>query len=233
MKNTLPQTSGIYKITCLENGKIYIGSSLNMRQRCFDHSSRLNRNKHDNTHLQSAWNKYGKGAFIIEVVELVMPWSILDREQYWLDTLQSYDHKIGFNRGLIANAPQSGRPLTEDHKMKISLANMGKKAPNAGCSPTQETRRRMSVSSRGKILSAETRHKISIGGKGRKVSPETIARIIIHHEKEYIITSPDGIEQKISGLAQFCRANKLGRSKMSEVCSGKKSSHKGWKCRYA
>ena len=44
---------GIYKIENLVDGKIYIGSSLNLENREYKHFWMLSRNTHDNQHLQN------------------------------------------------------------------------------------------------------------------------------------------------------------------------------------
>ena len=61
---------GIYKITNIINGKIYIGCSLDCEQRFIKHKSKLNKNKSNNQHLQNAWNKDGKDSFKFEVIYL-------------------------------------------------------------------------------------------------------------------------------------------------------------------
>jgi group I intron endonuclease len=61
--------SGIYAIRHAETGKVYIGSSINIKQRWNAHKSALQKNIHDNEHLQNAWNKYGKEAFVFEILE--------------------------------------------------------------------------------------------------------------------------------------------------------------------
>ena len=43
--------SGIYCIINLKNGKRYIGSSKNVRQRLWSHRAELRHNKHENPHL--------------------------------------------------------------------------------------------------------------------------------------------------------------------------------------
>src|SRR5438105_13132870 len=53
---SIPTASGIYKITCTANKKIYIGSSINMRKRKKQHFDKLRLNGHDNPKLQAAWN---------------------------------------------------------------------------------------------------------------------------------------------------------------------------------
>lgn len=48
---------GVYMIRNTRNGKMYVGSSLNTRRRMIDHKTLLNKKKHYNPHLQSAYNK--------------------------------------------------------------------------------------------------------------------------------------------------------------------------------
>ena len=57
------KVSGIYCIENITNHKTYIGSSKNIYQRLLKHFALLRYNKHQNAHLQSAWNKYGENSF--------------------------------------------------------------------------------------------------------------------------------------------------------------------------
>jgi hypothetical protein len=69
-----------------------------------------------------------------------------------------------------------GRPLTEEHRRKISESMMGEKNPAFG-------KKRLDVSAtntltkKGKIMSDETRAKMSASAKGRKLSEETRAKL--------------------------------------------------------
>lgn len=67
-KLKLLKNCGIYFIQNKINNHIYIGSSLNIKQRFSNHKSTLRHNRHKNQHLQNAWNKYGEEnfEFIIE-----------------------------------------------------------------------------------------------------------------------------------------------------------------------
>ena len=60
---------GVYKITCLENGKIYIGSSKNIYNRWREHIRSLNNNEHHNIYLQNEWNLYGINKFKFEILK--------------------------------------------------------------------------------------------------------------------------------------------------------------------
>ncbi|MGH2510529.1 MAG: GIY-YIG nuclease family protein [Ktedonobacteraceae bacterium] len=59
MSSDIPQSSGIYRITCAVNGKIYIGSAVNIRNRWLQHHNELRHKKHPNQKMQNAWDKYG------------------------------------------------------------------------------------------------------------------------------------------------------------------------------
>ena len=60
---------GVYQILCVKTGKRYIGSSCDIQKRWRGHCQKLNSNKHDNIHLQRAWNKYGQEAFRLCLLE--------------------------------------------------------------------------------------------------------------------------------------------------------------------
>ena len=62
---------GIYKIVNKKNNKVYIGQSVNIKQRWALHKSELRNKYHENVYLQNAWNKYGKDNFIFEPITLV------------------------------------------------------------------------------------------------------------------------------------------------------------------
>jgi group I intron endonuclease len=61
--------SGIYKITNIKNGRIYIGSSCNIRKRWHGHAASLRCGKHYNQFLQHDYNKCGADAFVYELLE--------------------------------------------------------------------------------------------------------------------------------------------------------------------
>jgi len=90
--------SGIYAIRCVPTGKLLVGSSTECKGRCYTHFSKLRLNKHGNKYIQGAWNKYGKDAFILELLEEVELESDLKaREQWWINHTRSNQHDYGFN----------------------------------------------------------------------------------------------------------------------------------------
>lgn len=118
---SIPRHAGVYCITCTANGKVYIGSTTNLRKRWQWHRGDLRLNRHHTRHLQFAWNKYGECAFTFAVLELVPDHEQLHiREQYWLDQYRAYDSARGYNHGKVARAPWMGRQHTQQTKKKLS-----------------------------------------------------------------------------------------------------------------
>ena len=62
----------VYKIKNLVNNKVYIGSTVNTKNREYKHFWMLNKGIHDNEHLQKSFNKYGSKNFVFEIVEIII-----------------------------------------------------------------------------------------------------------------------------------------------------------------
>lgn len=82
--------SGIYKIINITNDKFYIGSAKNLLKRLMQHFSHLRHNESNCTKLQRAYNKYGEGNFKIVLLEECEISKLIEREQYYIDTLKPY-----------------------------------------------------------------------------------------------------------------------------------------------
>lgn len=117
--------SGIYKIVNTKNGKFYIGSAKSLYYRKATHFCNLKNKKHHNKALQNAYNKYGKNMLEFIVVEYCEVLELIQREQFFIDTL-----KPVYNFCKTAGSP-IGIKRTEDTKNKIRLNhakhNLGKK----------------------------------------------------------------------------------------------------------
>ena len=116
--------TGIYKITCVENNRFYIGSAKNLEKRWLRHLNDLIKNKHINIHIQRAYNKYGEKYFIFEIVELCNYEDLLIREQFYLDELKAYE--VGFNIGKNSSGGDnmSNHPNKEEivHRIKQTIS---------------------------------------------------------------------------------------------------------------
>ena len=111
--------SGIYEIVNLVNGKRYVGSALNFKQRWHSHLSLLRKGDHHSAHLQSAWKKYGESSFAFRKIERCGRDCLLEREQHHID--QGCD----YNKAKRAGSPL-GVKHTDATRAKMSRARRGK-----------------------------------------------------------------------------------------------------------
>jgi len=223
--NSIPQ-SGIYRIQCTPTGKFYIGSSSNLPQRWREHLSKLRRGLHSNRHLQNAWNKYGEDQFTFQIIEFVMPFYILEREQYWINELKPFDKHIGFNIARNAESPNTGKHPSPETRAKLSAAHKGQTTWNKGIPAYNKGK---PSPSKGIPKSIEVRKKMSIAAQSMSV--EHRKKNSQAKSREWIIIDPNGEESRVVNLCQFCKDHDLSTGHMSNVAKGIRSHHKGWKCR--
>ena len=86
-----PNKVGIYKLTCDNNGKIYIGKSVNIKQRLNNHKHSWKSSK-KRWYLQNAIIKHGGESFNVEILEIVENFNklkdndiLLEREEYYIN----------------------------------------------------------------------------------------------------------------------------------------------------
>ncbi len=129
--------SGIYKIVNLVNGRVYIGESYHCLQRKRQHLRELKKNRHSNSHLQRAWNKYGKENFKFIIIEICPENIRYSRERYWIAKYQA--NITGYNQS-SGGEGEVGVRYNEERSKKISKAMTGKKFPkNSGGNSAQAT----------------------------------------------------------------------------------------------
>lgn len=146
--------AGIYCIRNLVNGKLYIGSSIDLRRRLIGHRYSLKRGRHANVALQSAWVKYGSNAFSFEVLMVCSETECLAKEKEFIDRLHCVS-PCGYNIRSDVTA-NYGLRHTAEARLKISLAGRGRKLSPEHCKAigdahrgtkhTVETKRRISQS---------------------------------------------------------------------------------------
>ena len=152
--------AGVYLISNNVNGKCYVGSTIHLDQRRKQHFSRLEHNKHVNKHLHNAYNKYGREAFQFEVLEIIdiddsIKDNLLMREQFWIDNL-----KPAYNILPVAGS-NLGYQHTEETKQKISNSTKGVKKSESHAKHIREGQK-------GRVLSEEHKAKLSQAAKHRK-----------------------------------------------------------------
>lgn len=185
--------SGIYQIKNVVSGKIYIGSAINIKHRWQTHVGHLNKNRHPNRHLQSAWNKYGSEAFEFSILKTCFIFALIFEEQKMIDKLNpeyNLAPKAGSNLGVKLSEETknkisaskkgvaTGRIVSKETRDKISMALQGHKN-NLGSKRSEETKAKMSIVQSNR--SVETRAKMSQARIGKKLSQETCERLSISH----------------------------------------------------
>lgn len=129
MKETdirISQVGGIYWILNLRNNKVYIGStSRTFSERWSWHRRMLAQNRHNNSHLQRAWRKYGSDAFEFRVLEVISSKDDCIRaEQDWLDHVRLDGLEV-YNGSTLVTASFLGKTHTQEARRKISESMQG------------------------------------------------------------------------------------------------------------
>lgn len=114
--------SGIYALVNKDNGKRYVGRTVDFHKREVTHFWLLRNNRHFNRHLQSAWNKGERFDFLI--LEECPDERCDEREIYWIDKLKTMETGYNLCEG---GGTTSGYHFPEDAKKKISEKQRGRK----------------------------------------------------------------------------------------------------------
>jgi group I intron endonuclease len=206
----------IYCIHNLTTNKKYIGQTVEkLQRRVLRHFRTINETK-----ISRAIQKYSKYNFVYGIVEEVEDANLLDdREQYWIKFYDTVEN--GFNikeggkcaRGFkqsqssIEKRRQKliGKPLSEEHKQKISKSH------------------------KGKILSKETVDKMIAYRTGRNLNESCKEKISKAHSKNtYELKNINGTILIVKNLAKFCRDNNFSQSYFTRILKGERKTYKGW-----
>jgi len=217
--------AGIYKVVNLLNNKIYVGSSINLKSRKYNHFNQLQRNIHKNTHLQNSYNKYGEANFIFEIIEYInrtedtdrLKNELLEREQFYIDTLNpDYNIcKIATNSTLgVKHKKEFGEQISK--RMKGNKYGVGHKVSDKHKEATRER---------------------SIGNfycKGRKMSETNKEKIVKNlgklAEKRPVINLTTGeVFNSMKEAGEFYNIPNTG---IWRVCNGKHSKSGGYSWAY-
>ena len=142
---------GIYCFRHIESGMCYVGQSVDIKDRQYRHFK-----LRDNSRIHNSIQKYGKDAFVFEVLELCSEDNLNAREMHWIAALDTVSPK-GYNldsggkgggrrskesRDKIRNA-LTGIPHTPERRRKNSESQSGGKHHLYGEKRTEETKQKM------------------------------------------------------------------------------------------
>lgn len=155
----LTGVSGIYQITCSKNLVVYIGSAVNLVNRWANHRYDLRLGKHASRRMQNAWNKYGEGAFVFDVLLECPVSELIQREQEALDAAAELH---GWRRMF--------------NTLKVARSSLGyRHRPETVAKMTKLQRARHAS---GYVVSDETKAKIGAAHRGRKRSQDEIDAVM-------------------------------------------------------
>lgn len=231
--------SGVYKITNVVNNKIYVGSTSNLKNRRTGHFSSLRKGIHHNKHLQFSYNKYGESNFVFEVLEYCDISLITKREQYYIDTLKpQYNKRIDAqnNRGMKYGT------RSEEHKKKLSLANVGKvlsleirkaisKSLKGKPKPprSKEHSEKIAKTKRGVPMNENLKEKLRLANTGRKMKEESKELFRLKMCVTVYQYSLDKVFIKEwLGAAVAARALGITQSNITMCCQGKRKQAMGF-----
>ncbi len=201
----------IYKVTNIKNNKSYIGQTT--QKFSIKKTQHIRYDKHLQTHFYRALKKYGKENFEWEIIEKCNSKNELDEMEYhYIKQYNSFNNGYNITMG---GEGTLGRIVSQLTRKLISKANKGKyegkNNPNYGNKWTDEQKERMS--------------KQRLGKNNPMFGKEP------HNIKEYIITTPEGLEIKILGLKRWCKKQQLFSSGFFNILSGKCKYYKKYKIR--
>lgn len=153
---------GIYKIVSLINNKVYVGSSIDIKNRWKVHIYSLNLRRNCSKYFANEWHKYGEENFKFSIIEECTEEELIDKEQYWVDHYQSTIRIKGYNRmepkehtrnkEARKNMSDAKKKLYKEKpeiKQKISIALSGENHPGFGKQRSKITKEKISKSSSG------------------------------------------------------------------------------------
>lgn len=148
------EKTGIYTITSVA-GKQYVGSAVNFSLRWNVHKHCLRKGNHHNKPMQNAWNKHGEDYFTFKKIIFCEKEDLIIYEQLAMDAL-----KPKYNVLKIAGNSLGFKHTEESLKKMVASQN------NRERIVSDETRKRLSVASKGRISRPEDNKRRSDSLKG-------------------------------------------------------------------
>lgn len=256
-------TCGIYEIVNTANGKRYVGSSVDVEKRWKHHLWRLGRKDHHSVVLQRAWDKYGECSFKFSILHECEADDLLIIEQSEINLKSEYNISpvAGSNEGhrwteeqKIAHRASKRAYYEGNDEVKEKISEGVRKAQSR-----PEVIRAISDGVKKAFIRPEVKEKLASNTRKRWQDPEyrksmsemSKRNINRPEHKEAVRKATSGKNSKkhnptvyhftheVHGdriCTQWDLKNEftdLQSNNVSQICSGAKGSHKGWKVRSA
>jgi group I intron endonuclease len=186
----------LYLVENKLNGNLYVGITNNIKRRFRKH-----KNNSESKPLNAAIKKYGVDNFIFQISQYLESEDVAyEMEKYWIERLRNDGFRLyniaeggkgsgsGENHYLFGkhhteetrnkmSKSHTGKTLTEEHKKNIGKSSKGRRL-------SEEAKTKISQSKIGKALTSEHKIKIGKSSKGRQHSLETKNIISEHNSGE-------------------------------------------------
>lgn len=184
------------------DGKIYIGQSIDVAWRDYQHIY----NKETNMHIDNAIRKYGRENFDLWVFNITYSGIEADIvESYWTAEMKRLlGSKMVYNIADFAGAPMRGKRHTLEAKIKMSISRKGKKR-------SEEIRQKMI----GRHHTEETKNKISEAHKNKPKSQD--------HKQKMRKPKSEEAKKNMSIARTGVKLSEEHKQKMSIAVSGEKN----------
>lgn len=215
----IPESSGIYIITCSDNKKSYIGQSYNIADRIHMHIYLLRKNMHYNNHMQRSWNKYGEQTFTFGVLECCSVEELNEKEIFYISEFDTYNK--GFNQTLGGDGMR-GYKVSEASRVKMRESHydcIGANNPHS---------KRIVLINTGEVFNCirDASEKYSVchadisknaKRKSKYAGVNNGVRLVWAYEEDYIKFSIEQIEELLH-VAQNCRRGKMCNRSKRVIC---------------
>ena len=200
---TLPKGPGLYRITDSASGRFYIGSSVNVAKRWYQHQGRLRKGTHPNPMMQNIWNK-DCARLSIALIQACARDGILACEQIALDAAGVGVNPLCMNVLTVAGS-HLGRKRPPETIERLSVAQRGKTA-------TPEAKAKMRAAKLGRTQTVEHRRNSGNARRGKPGTPRAgIARPTLRS-----LTTEQVLKLRVdraAGMSWRLLAESVGRAK--------------------
>ena len=93
------EVCGIYKITCIDNDKAYIGQSVDIKERFRSHIRAALSCAPSSNKLYQEMKKHQPCNFLFEILEVVPRNNLNERETYWIDFYKTKEYGLNNTKG--------------------------------------------------------------------------------------------------------------------------------------